>query len=463
LNWLWQGAVVAGVAAALLQRLDRTRAALRCLVCWAALLAVLLLPLLSLVPAAAAPIEPTASTTAAAIIVPGGWWTSFTFIAALWVLWVAVHTARLGRAVIVVRRAKAGCRAFPAGVCSSLPHWQRVRQTGRPVQLALSERVSAAAVFGCGTPVIAVAPTLVARLDADELDRIVIHEWAHVQRRDDLTNIGQLVVRALAGWHPAVWWLDRRLSIEQELACDETVVAVSGGAKTYASCLVKLASLRADHPDVLLASGALSSSGLTRRVARLLFRPEFRSSAWGRAAAALATALLVALALGVAPVRVVQAAVSASAARVLHPVAIAAPIRTEAVAMSPLGDRFTAHDGNSAKTPDVPLHAGRYVEEPAGETMPPASEAVLDASDEARAVVTAPDAPGVRATPGLPLVALPFPVAAAAPPLTAEPSSRSPWSSAADAGVAVGSASKRAGVATAGAFTRVAKKIAGSF
>jgi beta-lactamase regulating signal transducer with metallopeptidase domain len=468
LNWLWQGAVVAGVTAALLQLLDRTRAAVRCLVCWVALLAVVLLPLLSLGPAAGAPIEPTASTAAAAITVPGAWWTSFTFIAGLWVLWLAVSTARLGRAVIVVRRAKAGCRAFPAAVCSSLPHWQRVRQTGRPVQLALSDRVSAAAVFGCGKPVIAVAPTLVARLDADELDRIVIHEWAHVQRRDDLTTIGQLIVRAIAGWHPAVWWLDRRLSIEQELACDETVVAVSGGAKSYASCLVKLASLRAGHPDVLLASGALSSSGLTRRVARLLFRPEFTSSAWGRAAAALGIALLVALALGVAPVRFVQAAVSASAVRVLHAVATTEPGRMAAVATAPIDDRLRMQNRRSAETPAVALRAGRSVEEPpVAVTTPPVRQLVLEAADQVRAVGAAPDAPGDAEPPveppGLPLVAFPFPVAATAPPLTAEPSSRSPWGSAADAGVAVGSASKRAGVATAGAFTRVAKKIAGSF
>jgi beta-lactamase regulating signal transducer with metallopeptidase domain len=465
LNWLWQGAVVAGVAAALLQLLDRTRAAVRCLVCWAALLAVVLLPLLSLAPAGAAPpIEPTGPTAAAPITVPAGWWNSFTFIAGLWGLWMAVYTARLGRAVVVVRRAKAGCRAFPAAVCSSLPHWQRVRQTGRPVQLALSDRVRAAAVFGCGTPLIAVAPTLVARLDADELDRIVIHEWAHVQRRDDLATIGQLIVRAIAGWHPAVWWLDHRLSIEQELACDETVVAVSGGAKSYASCLVKLASLRADHPDVLLASGALSSSGLTRRVARLLFRPEFTSSAWGRAAAALGIALLVALALGVAPVRFVQAAVSASAARVLHPVAIAAAGRMRPVVTPAVDDRLAAQDRASAETPAAPSKMGRDVEQPpAVVTTPSAPEPVLDPTDQARTADTEPEAPGDAEPAARPLVAFSFPVAATAPPLTVEPSSRSPWSSAADAGIAVGSASKRAGVATAGAFTRVAKKIAGSF
>ena len=42
---------------------------------------------------------------------------------------------------------------------------------------------------------IAIAPELVDRLERHELDRIVIHEWAHVQRRDDLAHAVALVVR----------------------------------------------------------------------------------------------------------------------------------------------------------------------------------------------------------------------------------------------------------------------------
>ena len=98
--------------------------------------------------------------------------------------------------------------------------------------------------MGCGSPVIAIAPALVQHLTADELDRVVIHEWAHVQRRDDLANVAQLVARVLAGWHPAVWWLDRRLQAERETACDEMAVALTGSSKVYAACLVKLAGLR---------------------------------------------------------------------------------------------------------------------------------------------------------------------------------------------------------------------------
>jgi beta-lactamase regulating signal transducer with metallopeptidase domain len=473
LNWLWQGGVVAIVATVTLRALDRTQAGTRCLVCWAALLVIVLLPLASLA-FVAAPVAPAVYTAAPIFTVPVAWWTSSAVIAGAWAIWTTIHALRFVGAIIVVRRARARCRPFPPAIDSSLPYWAGLRDAGRVARIVLSDRVSAAAVLGCGTPVIAVAPTLVARLDAAELDRVVVHEWAHVQRRDDLANVGQLLIRAVAGWHPAIWWLDRRLSIEQELACDETVVAVTGGAKSYASCLVKLAALRAGQPDVLLASGALSSGGLTRRVARLLFFKEFTSSAWGRRAAALVVVLLVALALGVARLRIVEAAVSATVVRVLQPVANAMPSALQPVAMRdghPPSARRSSVTAVEASAPDGLEASGirlkpdvTAVPVPSAAQSDPERAAASVADTVSKSAAGAPDTvTGIAPTDStLVAVTSSSPLLTALPPAIAA-ESRSAWSSAADAGVAIGRGSKRAGVATAGTFTRFAKKIADSF
>jgi beta-lactamase regulating signal transducer with metallopeptidase domain len=472
LNWLWQGVVVAIVATGTLRLLDRTRAGIRCRVCWAALIIILALPLISLRLDAAPPDAPAIYAATAVITIPVAWWTSTAVLAGAWAIWMAIHAVRLVRATVIVRRARARCRPLPPAIESSLPHWGRLRGAGRTARLVLSDRVSAAAVFGCGTPVIGVAPTLVARLNAVELDRVVVHEWAHVQRRDDLTNLGQLLIRAVAGWHPAVWWLDRRLAIEQELACDETVVAMTGGAKSYASCLVKLASLRAGQPDVLLATGALSSGGLTRRVARLLLLEEFISSAWGRRAAALVVVLLVVLALGVARLRIVEAAVSATVVRVLEPAADAIPSAMQPVAMRPSDPSSAPWRKAVTVEPPVPdrLEASLIRLKPDSTTLSftatpqsaPARGAEGDEETVSGVAAGAPDDLTGIAPTDPPLVTLPAALTAALPPaIDSEP--RSPWSSAADAGVTIGRGSKRAGVATAGAFTRFAKRITGSF
>ena len=87
LNWLWQGGVVAIVAAGTLHLLDRTRAAVRCLVCWAALVVVVLLPLVALAMAAASAGAPPVSNAAPIVIVPVAWWTSSALIAAAWTIY----------------------------------------------------------------------------------------------------------------------------------------------------------------------------------------------------------------------------------------------------------------------------------------------------------------------------------------------------------------------------------------
>ena len=96
-------------------------------------------------------------------------------------------------------------------------------------------------MIGLGPALIAVSPEALERLTDDELDQVVLHEWAHVQRRDDYARLIQLAIRSVAGLHPAVWWIGRRLEIEREIACDDYAVNVTGGARRLAVSLTKLA------------------------------------------------------------------------------------------------------------------------------------------------------------------------------------------------------------------------------
>ena len=154
---------------------------------------------------------------------------------------------------------------------------------------------------------IAVAPSLVRTLDADELDRVLIHEWAHVQRRDDLVNILQIVVRIIAGWHPALWWIDRRLRIEREIACDEITVAVTGSAKAYAECLLKLSSLSGTSPTIRTAPAIFTPAGLRARVIKIVSPHASIAPAWSRSIAAAIVASLSLITAGVGGRDVVEA------------------------------------------------------------------------------------------------------------------------------------------------------------
>ena len=144
------------------------------------------------------------------------------------------------------------------------------RRTAGPHGSSLSSRVKSASVIGLGPALIAVSPEALERLTDDELDQVVLHEWAHVQRRDDYARLIQLAIRCIAGLHPAVWWIGRRLEIEREIACDDYAVNITGGARRLAVCLTKLADLQQGAAAATLAPGVLLASQLTQRVRRLL-------------------------------------------------------------------------------------------------------------------------------------------------------------------------------------------------
>jgi len=465
LNWVWQGSVVAVALAVMLRLLERTRATVRCALCWAALLLVILLPAVSWLAARTPRPEGLAAFPDAVVSVPDTWWTSDALMMVAWAAWAGLQSAVFVRALVSLRLTRSRRRPFPVQVEAALRHWSQVRHGGRRPLLALSDSVTAAAVLGCGKPVIVVAPPLLTSLDAGELDRVLIHEWAHVQRRDDLVQLLQIMVRIVAGWHPAVWWIDRRLHLEREIACDELTVAITGSPKSYAACLVKLAGLRGAEQAPMAAPALFRATGLRARVTKLLSGRGFIHPLWSRSLAAGVVSMLCVVSLAVAGVKLVESTV------------LALPF-----------DSIPAGDSLPDRAPVVPQQVIR-VESPRPSRAPALSEQRRVAPAPAPSAAPAPPEPD--AAPKLPSEPPntvdtksppPPPIAGSGTELVADretaavheasPSSpsevtgareRSPWAAAADGGTAVGRTSKDAGVATAGFFTRLARRVAGSF
>ncbi len=106
--------------------------------------------------------------------------------------------------------------------------------------VASSESVRVPSAIGFWNRTIVLPAWALREMQAEDLNVILLHEFAHLRRGDDWTNLIQKVVRGLFFFHPAVWWIENRLSVEREMACDDAVLAETANAHGYASCLVSL-------------------------------------------------------------------------------------------------------------------------------------------------------------------------------------------------------------------------------
>jgi beta-lactamase regulating signal transducer with metallopeptidase domain len=480
-NWLWQGSAVALAASAVLQSSRRMSATVRYRLWWVTLLLVLLLPVLPVLlpvrsPAVAYPAVPDA--TAITVQLPQLPWWPVVVLTAFWIGWALLALTAASAAFFKLQRTKRTCTAFPAHREERLRAWTKLHSIGRRTRLMVSRDVTSASVLGMTSPLIAVSPRVLDALDDRELDQVLVHEWAHVQRRDDVARFVQVLVVAIAGLHPAVWWINRQLQIEREAACDDWAVRLTGSPRQFAACLTKLASLHVRPAEPSLAPTA-AASGLSTRVVRLLDQGRSRSINNGHVAGAVLIPLLSTIALGVSSVElVVGSSLSASpfdraTREAVEPVSRTAsqgPAREPATSREPVNDGrrhddlepSSARQAPASQAPDKAANGRVPERQPASDisardrsASPPASNsAPIDVAIAHEHLTELPGTP--TAAPGPPTMMTAPPPSTAAGPST-------PWGVAADAGVNVGKGSQKAAVKTAGFFTRMGKSIAGAF
>ena len=126
--------------------------------------------------------------------------------------------------------------AIPAEVRQTLSSQNR-----RGATLCSSGLARVPAALGFFKPLVVIPSWALRDFSSTELHAVVLHELAHLDRWDDWSNLAQKVLRGLFFFHPAMWWIDTRLSLEREMACDDLVLARTANPRQYAECLVSLA------------------------------------------------------------------------------------------------------------------------------------------------------------------------------------------------------------------------------
>lgn len=132
----------------------------------------------------------------------------------------------------------------------------------------LTAQLASPAVAGVVRPVLLIPAAALAGLSPRELEFILAHEFAHIRRQDFLIGLLQSAVETILFFHPAVWWVSRRLNAEREHACDDAAARITGDRRAGATALARLAELQLAITPALLP-GATGGPLLTR-IQRLL-------------------------------------------------------------------------------------------------------------------------------------------------------------------------------------------------
>ena len=91
----------------------------------------------------------------------------------------------------------------------------------RPVRMLKARAWAVPMLVGAFKPLILMPPAMLLGLSTAQLQAVLAHELAHVRRYDYLVLLLQRLAETLLFYHPGIWWLSRRLQLEQEQCCDD--------------------------------------------------------------------------------------------------------------------------------------------------------------------------------------------------------------------------------------------------
>ncbi|MDQ2890561.1 MAG: M56 family metallopeptidase [Gemmatimonadota bacterium] len=183
---------------------------------------------------------------------------------AIWCVGVASGLARVGRERGEIRRLRARLRAAPPAIVA------RVRQLALQAGVASNFSIldgddTSGGPFVAGlTHPLLVLPAV--DLTHEEWNAVVLHELAHVRRRDHMVSYALELLNTLLWFHPSVRMLSGWAAEAREECCDADAVRMSSAPLALARALVRIA----EQECRSVRAVAATSGSLVTRLERVL-------------------------------------------------------------------------------------------------------------------------------------------------------------------------------------------------
>lgn len=190
----------------------------------------------------------------------------------VWAAGALLLLVRVGCESVALHRLRSSGTPPPPGWRSLLESCARRVGLERPPALCFSAGVAVPMVWGLWRPTV-LLPEIARRWSRERLVVVLLHEMAHVRRRDPLGAVVVAVARALHWPDPLIWWAAGRAVLDREQACDDLVLRTGEDRLRYAGHLLEtargIAGVAGPAPSLALPEMA-SPSTLRRRIEALV-------------------------------------------------------------------------------------------------------------------------------------------------------------------------------------------------
>jgi len=219
-----------------------------------------------------------AETTASAISGFSSSLDALRWLVEAWLIGVAFLSLRsAGGFLLLERERRKQSNSVSPRILEMCQMLQRRLGLNRAIRYCECEWLQTPAVIGWFRSIVLLPVTAITSLSEEQLQSVIAHELAHIRRFDPFVNVFQISVETLLFYHPAVWWLNKRIRAEREHCCDDVAVSLCGNPVEYARALTLMEEWRSAPTLAMAANGG----PLSERIFRVLGLKPNRSGARG--------------------------------------------------------------------------------------------------------------------------------------------------------------------------------------
>jgi bla regulator protein BlaR1 len=204
---------------------------------------------------------------------------------------------------------------------------------GQEVELCESDQVTVPMVIGFLKPVVLVPLGMLANLPAAQVEAILLHELAHIRRRDYLTNLAQIFCENVFFFNPAVWWISKLIREEREHCCDDLAISVMQNKVSFIHALVSFQEYNQSRP-VFEVAFSKKRNHLLDRIKRIVNNNNKPLDAMEKLFVTFSLAAAIALSAATAPEKQAKSERSPAATENRADATILSQKKTEAVSLS---------------------------------------------------------------------------------------------------------------------------------